>query len=379
VVRLISRMNVGGPAWQVSVLTSELDAHGFSTQLLSGSLPPHEASFPQIRKSSLLPLTVDGLGRRVSLLSDLRALFFLVRYLRRERPTIVHTHTAKAGFIGRLASVMTGVPIVVHTFHGHLLSGYFSTWKVRLIIVAERLLARKSSALIAVGTQVRSDLQRVGVGSRRRFEVIGPGVADVPQIDREALRASWGVTLGQPLVLYVGRVTRVKRLDRLIAAHRLVLKRFPDAVLAIAGEGELIAEVRQANYDIQGSIRFLGWLSDAPSLYGAADVAVLASDNEGTPVSLIEAAMAGVSAVSTRVGSVPEVILDGVTGLLCDPDPGSLAESICSLLGDPDRRQMMGVAARRRAVHEFSTERLVADHVALYRSLISDAGLSGSH
>jgi len=371
IARVISRMNVGGPAWQVSVLTQGLASRGYDTDLLIGSVPDGEADFLAVRRPELNPIVVEGLGRSIRPLDDARALLRLVRHFRRERPLIVHTHTAKAGVLGRIAAVIARVPIRVHTFHGHLLHGYFSAWKVRLLILVERVLARFSTAVVAVGDQVRRDLVDARIGSRTTFTVIGPGVADVPQQDREALRAEWGVSLDSLVVLFVGRLTQIKRPDRLIEAHRQVMKRFPQALLVVVGEGDLLDETQRAATDIAPGVRFVGWRDDAPSLYGAADLVVLTSDNEGTPVSLIEAAMAGCPAVSTRVGSVAEVVDDGVTGLLCDTDPKEVANSICALLTDATRRRSMGVAARERARRLYSVDRLIADHDALYRELVA--------
>lgn len=373
IARVISRMNVGGPAWQVTVLTQGLEPLGYRTDLLIGSVSEGEADFLAVRRPDLSPVTVDGLGRSIRAWDDVKALVSLVKFFRSTRPSIVHTHTAKAGVLGRIAAVIARVPIRVHTFHGHLLHGYFAPWKVRLLVVVEKMLARWSSALVAVGDQVRSDLVNAGIGVRNQFVVIGPGVADVPQRSRQEVRAEWGVSVDAPVVLFVGRLTRIKRPDRLVEAHRLVLAMVPNAVLVIVGEGDMLSDLRERSRDINENVRLVGWRDDTPALYGSADVVVLTSDNEGTPVTLIEAAMAGTPAVSTRVGSVADVVEDGVTGLLCDTDSQSVAAAICRLLSDEDRRLAMGRGARSRAENIFGVNRLVSDHDRFYRELLGGA------
>jgi len=365
-------MNVGGPAWQVSVLSRGLADHGYSTVLVTGEVGEGEADFITVRRPDIEPTVLRGLGRSIRPLDDLRALIRLVRLLRRERPTIVHTHTTKAGVLGRVAAVIARVPIRVHTFHGHLLTGYFSSWKVRLLVFVERVLARSTSALVGVGDQVRIDLLDAGIGTTSKFVVIGPGVADVPQKSAPQLRTEWGVPIDSPLILFVGRLTRIKRPDRLLEAHRRILVEAPTAHLVVVGEGDLFAWLQAESRDLDSRVHFVGWRDDAAALYGAADVVVLTSDNEGMPVSLIEAAMAGTPVVSTRVGSVASVVDDGVTGLLCDSTPEAIAESVLDLLRDEPRRSAMGRATRERAVNLFGTDRLIADHDELYRELLGE-------
>ena len=176
--------------------------------------------------------------------------------------------------------------------------------------------------------------------------------------------------MNQPVILFVGRLTAIKRPDRLIEAMALVLEQQSDAVLAIAGEGDLLEETRRLAKPLGPSIRFLGWQKDITGLYAAADCMVLTSDNEGMPVTLIEGAMAGVPSVTTGVGSAREVVLDGVTGLVVEPDATAIAEGLVRLLDD-DLRNRMGTAAKERAEAEFGTERLIADHKTLYESILS--------
>ncbi len=372
ILRIIARMNVGGPAWQVSVLTRGLDRDRFESRLIAGDAGEGEADFIELRDPELPVLKIPALGRSVRFGDDLRAFVAIRRAIRDYRPDIVHTHTAKAGVLGRLAAATCRVPVRVHTFHGHVLHGYFSRWVTRIIHIVEGLLARQTSALVTVGNQVRDDLIRAGIGRANQYVVIPPGVALGALPDQVAARGDLGLPMKQPVVLFVGRLTAIKRPDRLIEAMALVLKRRPDVLLAIAGEGDLFEETRVLAEPLGPSVRFLGWRRDITCLYAAADCMVLTSDNEGMPVTLIEAAMAGVPSVTTDVGSAREVVLDGVTGLVVAPSAAAVADGLVRLL-DKDLRHGMGAAARARAEAEFCTRRLIADHEALYeRLLVSD-------
>ncbi len=369
ILRIIARMNVGGPAWQVSVLTRGLGQGRFESRLIVGDVGEDEADFIELRDPDLPVLKIPALGRAIRFGDDLRAFAAIRRAMKSFRPDIVHTHTAKAGLLGRLAAVSRRVPIRVHTFHGHVLRGYFNTRITRVVRVVEGLLARRTTALVAVGERVRDELLEAGIGQVDQYVVIPPGVALEDPPDRAQVRNDLGLPLDQLVILFVGRLTAVKRPDRLIKAMTLVLERKSDVVLAIAGEGNLLEEARQLAEPLGTAVRFLGWQKDITALYSTADCMVLTSDNEGMPVTLIEAAMAGVPSVTTDVGSTREVVLDEVTGLVVEPGASAVADGLIRMFDD-DLRHRMGEAARQRAEAEFGTRRLIADHESLYRSLL---------
>ena len=370
VLRIIARMNVGGPAWQSSVLTRGLVEHGFETRLLTGQVDGGEADFVSLRDPELPVVEIEGLGRSLRMGGDLRAFVAIIREIRRFNPHIVHTHTTKAGVVGRIAAMLTGVPVRVHTFHGHVLRGYFSPTVTRLVAFVERMLARRTTALVAVGERVRDELLAAGVARRDRFTVIPPGVALPPVVDRAEARIALGLSSDGPVVLFVGRLTAVKRLDRLLEAFAEVRDRVPDAVLVVAGEGDLTDEVRSVAASLGDAVRLVGWQSDVARLYASADLVVISSDNEGMPVTLLEAAMAGVPGVTTDVGSAAEVVEHGVTGLVVPPDADALSAALVELLLDAERRSVMGRAAAERAAERFGSARLVTDHAVLYRRLM---------
>lgn len=371
ILRILARMNVGGPAWQASVLTRGLSDGPFTTRLICGRVGEDEADFIELRDPDLPVRRIESLGRSVRLGGDLWALLAVCREIREFRPHIVHTHTAKAGVLGRIAAILCRVPIRVHTFHGHVLSGYFSPAVTQVVRIVEAALARRSTALVAVGESVRDDLIERGIGRAHQYTVIAPGVSLDRGPGRIEARAVLDLPPDAPVVLFVGRLTRIKRIDRLIESMGPVLRCLPDAVLVLAGEGDQLGRARQQAQALGSSVRFLGWRTDLPTLYAAADVAVLTSDNEGMPVSLIEASLAGLPSVTTDVGSAREVVIEGVTGRVVAVTAGSVADALVEILSDDDLRLRMGEAAREHGEQVFGVGRLVGDHEVLYRRLIS--------
>ncbi|MDA3025837.1 MAG: glycosyltransferase family 4 protein [Actinomycetota bacterium] len=372
VMRVIARMNVGGPAWQVSVLTRGLVPPDFESTLVCGYVSEGEADFIALRDPELPCRQIEGLGRSIKPLDDLRAFVTLVRTMRSERPDIVHTHTAKAGVLGRLAAIVARVPVRVHTFHGHVLHGYFSPRVTKVIVLIERFLASRTTALAAVGTQVRDDLLAARIGKSDHYTVVPPGVAIKASLSKAETRQRFGLPPDAPIALFVGRLTQIKRPDRLLEAFRIVRQSVPDAVLAIAGEGDLIDQTKALANDLGDSVRFLGWQSDLSAVYPLADVVVLTSDNEGMPVTLIEASMLGIPCVTTDVGSAREVVIDGDIGFVTSKDPSDIAHAVSRLLSNQSLASQFGVSAKVHAEQNFGTRRLVDDYATLYRRLIDE-------
>lgn len=372
VMRVLTRMNVGGPALQASVLMRGLDPARFDQRLYTGLVEPGEADYLDLRADDIRAHRMPRLGRSVRPADDARAIASLVAEMRRFRPHIVHTHMAKAGTLGRTAAVLARVPARVHTYHGHLLYGYFSPGKTRLVVTTERLSARLCDRLVAVGTRVRDELVAAGVGRQSQYVVVPPGTTLGPLPDRASARTALGVPGEEPVVAFVGRLTRIKRPDRLVEVARELRRRVPGVRFVICGNGDASAEVRAAASELP--LRMVGWRSDVETVYAAADLVLLTSDNEGMPVSLIEAGLAGVPVVATRVGSVGEVVEDGVTGLLGPCDAGELADRAARLLLDAPLRREMGLRARALTERRFGPDRLVSDMSRVYTSIAEERG-----
>ncbi len=381
VLRVIARLNMGGPAQQAGILSGRrMDTEGFETLLVHGSLAPGEESMAGFaEKEGARMVMLPDLAQPVSPLRDLRALGQLIRVLRRFQPHIVHTHTAKAGFLGRLAALSVRPrPVIVHTFHGHVLSGYFGRVKSGGYRFLERALARVSDCLIGVSQATVDDLVGLGIAPRERFRVIPLGLdleqfAALDAAPSGDLRGELDVAEDEVLLTYVGRVVPIKRLDVLLHAFECARRRGAPIRLAIVGDGELRSDLEQTarELDVLEYVRFLGYRSDLVRIARATDLAVLSSDNEGTPVSLIEAAAAARPAVATSVGGVSEVVTPE-TGLLVPPgDPEAFCTALMEAIRDRRRIQLMGAAARERAVERYSSGRLLHDIESLYEEMVS--------
>lgn len=381
VLRIIARMNMGGPSRQVTSLSHHLDGERFEQRLLTGAVGPDEADDLALRGKGVDHRRVRGLGRAPSALDDGRAMGALIAEVRRFQPHIIHTHTAKAGALGRMAALSASLPphrfrpALVHTFHGHLLHGYFPALATRAVVGVERRLARVTHRLVAVGERVRDELLAAGVGEFSQFVVVPPGIEMGVQLSRTDGRHRLRLPPDGAVIAYVARLARVKRPDRFADVALRIAARHSGAHFVVAGDGELAEDLRDRLAMLGDRVHFLGWYPDVEAVYAAADVVVLTSDNEGMPVSLIEAALSGRPAVATDVGSVAEVVVNGATGLVVGLDAAAVASAVCRLLCDPDLCAAMGVAAARRARHLFSAQRLVADMEGLYGELDEELDL----
>jgi glycosyltransferase involved in cell wall biosynthesis len=374
VLRVVTRLNVGGPARQAVFLSRELATRGFDTRLVWGASEEREGQIrlPDECPSSYLP----WLTRELDPIADLRSLGALRGIVRRWRPQVVHTHLAKAGALGRIAAATGGTPVVVHTFEGHVLQQYFSALRNAMFAAAERRLASLTHALIAVAPRVRDDLLAFGIGREEQWHVVPVGV-DVEHLLRHRVpadraRSTLGLPLDGPVIGVVGRLAPIKDHHTFLEAAARVVTERPDSTIVIAGDGPLRSGLeREARSMLGDRVRFLGWVEDLPVLYGALDVVALTSRLEGTPMALIEAAASGTPAVATAVGGVPEVVRDGRTGLLVPPrDPVAVAAQLLTLVDDPEGARRMGEEGARWVSDRFSERRLADDLVSLYDELM---------
>jgi glycosyltransferase involved in cell wall biosynthesis len=388
VVRVITRLNIGGPAIQAASLSPALQPLGFDVTLVHGSLSRGEGDMSYLLSPGTPTSFVPTLTREINPWSDLRALVSLYRVMRRSRPLIVHTHMAKAGSLGRLAATLYNLTRggrprarIVHTYHGHVLEGYFGGLKTRLFIAFERLLARLSDAIVAIAPAVRDELlDQYRIGVREQYHLIPLGFdlqsfADVDGMARAQARRALQIAGDAPVVTTVGRLTAIKDQAKLLTIARQIADRRPDLVVLIVGDGELRQELEAtaAALHLAGNVRFLGWRRDLATIYAATDVFALTSRNEGTPVALIEAMAAGVPGVATNVGGVPTVIANASMGVLVPlDDDAAFVDGVMRLL-DADDPAAVAARARARAhvLTQFDSRRLVRDIEQLYRLLLA--------
>ena len=371
---------MGGPAHHVSLLSGLLDPERYETLLLYGEVGPGEASLEAIARERHAHLqVVPGLGPELNPVRDLRALVSLVRSVRRFRPDIVHTHTAKAGMLGRLAAVLGGRPrpIIVHTYHGHVLEGYFGRLLNAFYRFLESSLARVSDALIGVSQATVDDLVRLGIAPREKFRVVPIGLdldafLNSSPDDGAMFRSEAGARDGL-LLTWVGRLVPIKRVDVLLRAFAHARSRGADARLAIVGDGELRGELERlaSSLGVSEHVYWAGYREDMLPVTAGSDLAVLSSDNEGTPVSLIEAGAAATAAASTDVGGIADVVTPETGILVRGGDADGLGDAIAELAADAERRRAMGARAREHIRTRYSVERLVRDIDELYKQLIA--------
>ena len=376
-MRIIARMNVGGPAVQVSGLMRGFDSEAFDHRLYTGFCAADEADYLDSVATDVKATRIEGFGRRVSVGGDIKAFISLITAIRDFKPHIIHTHTAKAGFLGRIASIVSFQPSIrVHTFHGHLLNGYFGALKRRLVIIAEKVLAVFTDELLAVGDKVRQDLLAVGIGKTKKFSLIPPGLKIGLLPNKKESQESFNLSITRLQCAFIGRVTQIKRPDRFLDVVSEIKRRGVEVEFYMAGDGELLEICRERIVREHLPVKVLGWQSDIERVLAAADIVVLTSDNEGTPLSLIQAGMAGLPVVTTRVGSVPEVVLDGITGIITSLNVQKIADALEKLANSSDLRGQLGAAAKEFTLANFGVKRLVHDHEELYRKLLTSRAKS---
>lgn len=377
VMRIIARMNVGGPAVQVSGLMRGFNSTEFDHRLFTGYCASDEADYLDTVATDVNAVRIQGFGRRVSLGGDIKAFMTMVKEIRTFKPHVIHTHTAKAGFLGRIASIVSlQRSIRVHTFHGHLLNGYFGSFKRSLVVIAEKSLALFTDELLAVGDKVRQDLLNAGIGSKNKFGLMPPGLGIGSLSPKEASQKVLGLPSDHLQCAFIGRVTQIKRPDRFLDVVNEIKKRGVELDFFIAGDGQLLEMCRERIKKEDLPVTVLGWQSNIERVLSAADIVVLTSDNEGTPLSLIQAGMSGLPVVTTNVGSVPEIVLDGVTGIITALDVQEIADALEKLVTDKGLRAQYGDAAQKFTLSHFGVKRLVSDHEELYKNLIASRAKS---
>jgi glycosyltransferase involved in cell wall biosynthesis len=374
---VIARLNVGGPATHVIELAAGLPRSRYDVRLIVGREGRGEAGMHYLAEQKgvrpeILPPLSPHLG-----LSDLPAYVRLWRIFAAWKPDVVHTHTAKAGAVGRAAARSAGVPVVVHTFHGHVLRGYFSPPVEKFFRLVERSLARITDRIVTLSPALKADLVEMGIAAPEKIEVVPLGMnldalrAAAPR--RGELRAELGLGAEEPLVGVVGRLVPIKNHRLFLEAARSMVDSGNPAHFAVVGDGGLRDSLRNlaAELGIAERVHFLGWRKDMVPVYAALDLLALTSDNEGTPVAVIEAMAAGVPVAATAVGGVPDVVRDGETGRLVPAgDSRSMCRAWLNALGDKRETARMCGRAREDAEERFGRERMLSAMSRLYDGLV---------
>jgi glycosyltransferase involved in cell wall biosynthesis len=386
ILRVIARLNIGGPARHVLLLERHLPARGYRTRLLFGE--PHAGEQEMAIETDLDVCRVPALGRAVRPGRDLAAFWAVLREMFATQPDIVHTHTAKAGTIARIAAWIYNATrprarrcIVVHTYHGHVFHGYFGPWISGGVRLFERQLGRITDRIITISAEQHRDVvDRYRIAPAGRVSIVPLGLdletlAAEPRPPRpSSLRREAGFE-NSVVCGYVGRLTAIKNVELLFAACASAFQAHPSARLLVVGDGEdrpRLEALARERPELRGRVFFAGWRSELVDVYRAMDLVALSSRNEGTPVALIEAMAAGVPVVATKVGGVPDVIDAGRTGMLVQGDDvDAFSRALEALLEAPERRRTLAAEARVDVLRRFGYRRLLDDIDHLYRETLA--------
>jgi glycosyltransferase involved in cell wall biosynthesis len=398
IIRIIARLNVGGPSRHVVWLTKAFRDEEFQTVLLTGTVPEGEENMSYFAaENDVVPIYIPEMSRELSL-NDISSLWKVFRQIWREKPDIIHTHTAKAGTIGRVAGFLYRwlrwkEVKIVHTFHGHIFHSYYGNFKTKIFLIIEKALARfATDKIIVISEQQKKEINEYfGIGSKEQFVIIPLGIdltkfTDAEQ-KRHILRAEIGVTDDEIVVGLVGRLTEIKNIPLFLKAACLYKERkndrFPKLKFVIIGNGHLREKLEAETFDsgIEGLVKFLGNRTDSEVFYSGLDIVALTSLNEGTPLSLIEAMANSKPVISTAVGGVVDLLgkiesqKDGFN--ICErgvsvasEDAEGFFKGLLYLVQDKDLQVKLGIAGKKFVLKNYDKERLIADIADLYRSLV---------
>jgi glycosyltransferase involved in cell wall biosynthesis len=391
VLRIINRLNLGGPTFNAAYLTKYL-APEFDTMLLAGMIDDSEESSEFItREVGLEPVYIPEMYREINVLKDRKAYRKIKNIIREFKPDIVHTHAAKAGTLGRLAAVEMKVPVVLHTFHGHVFHSYFSPLKTRVFLEIERYLARKSTRIIAISERQKKELGLIyKVAPMDKIEVVPLGFdlsafTDDQEHKRKLFRKQYQLDDDEIAVTIVGRLVPVKNHKLFVDAMKVIWENTTKRVRAfIVGDGEerhgIEEYARQQGVDfvnytreqLRAPLTFTSWRRDIDVVNAGSDIIALTSNNEGTPVSLIEAQAANKPIVTTRVGGISDVVIPGTTAFVsAKGNTSKFAKNLFLLIEDDSLRTDMSAHGAAFVLEKFSYQRLVKDTAGLYRRLLS--------
>ena len=358
VAHVITRFDKGGSAENTFLTVRGLDKKKYEVLLIKGlsqesvigekEAAAVDENLKEAERNGVRVLTLPFLVRSIAPLNDFSALFNLMKIFWQERPAIVHTHTSKAGILGRWAAFFAKVPVIVHTPHGHVFWGYFNKWKTSVFVFLERLTARITDSIITLTEHEKKDHLRFAIAPETKFTVIHSGV-DLSKfsgvtVDAFEMKKKLGISEGTFVVGTVGRLTPVKGQRYLLEAATKVLQQRPDTAFVFLGDGELLTELTEmaSSLGIKDHVKFLGWRPDVADVMATFDVFVLPSLNEGMGKVLVEAMAMGKPIIASNVGGIPDLVTHGLNGLLVPPaDADAMADAIVTLHGDPSKAKRM--------------------------------------
>ncbi len=390
VLRIINRLNLGGPTYNAAYLSKFMEPE-YETLLVSGMKDDEEESSEFIvRDLDLHPVYVPDMYRELNPFKDYKSYYKLRKIIEEYKPDIVHTHAAKAGAVGRLAASHSGVPVIVHTFHGHVFHSYFSAAKTRVFLEIERYLAKRTTKIIALSELQRNELSETyKIAPADKFQIIPLGFdlrkfGENKEEKRKAFREQYGLQEEDVAIGIVGRLVPIKNHDLFLRAVKQLLGMTTKNVrVFIIGDGEERPKIEALANELELSycngtesttaiVTFTSWIKQIDVSNAGMDIIALTSKNEGTPVSLIEAQASGKPIVSTMVGGINDVVIPGETALLSpSEDVGAFAANLAKLVNSESLRLKMSQSGAQHVYEKFSHKRLCSDMRTLYTSLLA--------
>jgi len=394
VVHIITRLDKGGSAENTLLTAGGLDKQIYDVLLVKGlsnesGMAEDESlavrkSMREAEREGVRILTVPGLIRRISPFYDFKTFFTLIKILRYERSHIVHTHTSKAGILGRWAAFFARVPIIIHTPHGHVFWGYFGRLKTAFYIILEKITALITDKIIALTEQEKNNHLHFRIASGDKFSVVHSGIKldkfSNLSVDPAAMRKKLGISEGELVVGTTGRLTPVKGHRHLIEAAENIVDARPNTTFVFLGDGELSDELKNmaSKLNLKEKVKFLGWRQDVAEVMSVFDLFVLPSLNEGMGRVLVEAMALGKPVVASNVGGIPDLVIHGKNGCLVPPGYAqSLSAAISDLIEDPERGRKMGENGKKRAI-DYSADSMVQKIDQLYRTMLQQKYITKS-
>ena len=370
VLNIVTRMNIGGVSVVIAGLMENIDTDQFRIVTVTGNCENNEIELPGIHDLPGEIIRVKSLKRSLGFLSDLKSIIDVWRIIIRVKPQIIHTHTSKAGIIGRIASLIVSRDIVlIHSYHGHLLYGYYSKFISSLIVTLERLLGRYTSKLIADSRQVKKDLIHMKIGYEEKWLVIPPGIRKSTLLEKDKSRLSLDYNNEEKIICWVGRFAEIKNPFLALDSFEIISRHINNCRLIMIGGGHLLDGVRIQALKQDLRVEFTGWLTDPSVHICAADLLLLTSKNEGFGLVIAEAGWYGTPSLSTNVGGVSEFIIDNKSGFLANEDKYSIADKAIRILSDTKICDEVGSRARALTKKHFTAVTFTKSHEVLYKVL----------
>lgn len=392
VLHVITRFDKGGSAQNTYLSLLGLKKKNYQLSLVSGLSLESEMKYEEIKakEKDIQILESEGIEfiqcpfllRKINVIKDLKAFFDIWRIIKKYNPLIVHTHSSKAGLMGRLAAKLAGTPIIVHTPHGHVFFGYFGPLKTKLFIILEKLASRITEKIVALTNREKKDHILFKIAEEDKFSVIYSGIElnilkESSSEEKQNLKKELGIPENSLIVGTAGRLVPVKGPEFLVKASKYIISKYPDTYFMFTGDGPLEQDLKRKALEmgISDNIIFLGWRDDLAKIISIYDIFVLPSLNEGMGRVLVEAMALGKSIVASNVGGIPDLIVHGKNGFLVPPkNPKELAKYIQVLLEDKDKREKMGLAGKEMA-YNFTSERMVEKIANLYKKLLTQKNI----